>query len=659
MKQLHGVSGIAGVVGSPRAARDLLAGRRITVTLWIVLLATASAAFPQAVTVTLEQPKVQQSSLFSNAAAFGATNVSVETFNELSPGFRSTSFPFAGNTSLGSYDHGQIQKADAFGGSGGTGNYLTVNQSIKPASNPTTLIFAIPQRYFGMWWSAGDPNNVVQFFSGSTLLETFRTNDVVNFINASPNKNAYFGNPNNGKNTGEPYAFINFYANPSNPALTFNRIVLSNLGSGTGFESDNHTIATSYVDISGMDINPATPTDLGANPGTTDTKGVEGPNSTLTDSGTAVIGGGGAGALAVIDGGKVIDGATDIGQKPGSSGNVVIDGKGSSLSDTGNAVIGDGGNGTLDITGGGTASDSNSTIGDKPGSSGTVIVDGNGSEWTNTGTLDVGPAAPGVLDITNGGAVIADDGTMVGPKGAIMGDGAITTPTLINDGVVMPTGPNGTAGTLTDNGNYQQSASGTLDIGIGGSQPSQADELKINGGAKLDGTLELAPTGNARAASGDTFEILSATAGVTGNFTNIVDKFNTSRLTRVDIMTPDGFLVTYLPPGHGVVNLALSTSLPENLTPVQLDSFILQALDPNIAQLAAPFDIWFSLANTQRFNLEARFDDVIAGSTGFVSNVTYPAPPPTGKEVTEGKGGVTGKEAAPLAPAPGCRWGYG
>ena len=59
MKQLHGVSGIAGVVGSPRAARDLLAGRRITVTLWIVLLATASAAFPQAVTVTLEQPKVR------------------------------------------------------------------------------------------------------------------------------------------------------------------------------------------------------------------------------------------------------------------------------------------------------------------------------------------------------------------------------------------------------------------------------------------------------------------------------------------------------------------------------------------------------------------------------------------------------------------------
>lgn len=346
--------------------------------------------------------------------------------------------------------------------------------------------------------------------------------------------------------------------------MSFSRIVLSNVGAGTGFESDNHTIATSYVDIAGMDINPATPTDLGANPGTTDTKGVEGPGSTLTDSGTAVIGGGGSGTLGVIDGGKVSDGSTVIGQKPGSSGD--------------------------------------------------VVVNGNGSSLTDTGPLDVGMAGSGVLDVTNGGAVTANGGTTVGPKGEVMGDGAITTPTLTNDGVVMPMGPNGTPGTLTDNGNYQQGASGVLDIGIGGSQPSQADELKINGAAKLDGTLALTPMNNAHAAVGDTFEILSATGGVTGNFPHIADAFNTTGLTRVDIMTPDGLFISYLPPGHGVLNITLSTSLPATLTPAQLDSIILQALDPNVAQLAAPFDIWFSLANTQRFNLEARFDDVIAGS---------------------------------------------
>jgi hypothetical protein len=108
-----------------------------------------------------------------------------------------------------------------------------------------------------------------------------------------------------------------------------------------------------------------------------------------------------------------------------------------------------------------------------------------------------------------------------------------------------------------------------------------------------------------------------------------------------------------------VLNLTLSTPLPASLSTAQLDAVVLQVLDPNVEQLAAPFDIWFSLANTQRFNLESRFDDVIAGSTGFVSNITYPTPPPTGEKVTEGKGSVTGKETkeAPSPSAPGCRWG--
>ena len=45
--------------------------------------------------------------------------------------------------------------------------------------------------------------------------------------------------------------------------------------------------------------------------------------------------------------------------------------------------------------------------------------------------------------------MIADGGTTVGPNGIIMGNGTITTPTLTNNGVVMPTGPNSTPGTLT------------------------------------------------------------------------------------------------------------------------------------------------------------------------------------------------------------------
>jgi uncharacterized protein with beta-barrel porin domain len=278
-----------------------------------------------------------------------------------------------------------------------------------------------------------------------------------------------------------------------------------------------------------------------------------------------------------------------------------------------------------------------------------------GGEAIVDGSVVVAPGG----EVKTDGTIMAGGPVVVAPGGEVTGDGKTTTPGVINDGIVMPTGPNGTPGTLTDNGNYQQAASGDLVIGIGGPKPSQADELKINGAASLNGTLDLMSSNKAHAAVGDTFEVLSATGGVKGNFSNVVDTFNTTGLTRADIITPNGAFVTYLPAGHGVLNLTLSTPLPASPSTAQLDAVVLQALDPNVEQLAAPFDIWFSLANTQRFNLEARFDDVIAGSSGFVSNITYPTPPPTGEEVTEGKGSVSGKETkeTPLPPAPGCHWG--
>jgi len=85
-----------------------------------------------------------------------------------------------------------------------------------------------------------------------------------------------------------------------------------------------------------------------------------------------------------------------------------------------------------------------------------------------------------------------------------------------------------------------------------------------------------------------------------------------------------------------------------------INNVLISALDPNAEELSAPFDIWFQLAQTQRYNLEARLDDIIAGSNGFASNLT--PPPPTGKEIMPGK---EAKETppTPLQPAPGNRWG--
>src|SRR5271166_2005733 len=116
----------------------------------LLTILTATRAFAQATpfTVTIEQPGIahQISPLVVNGQVYGATGVVEENFNGLSPGFHSTGFPFANNSSLGSFDRGQIQKADQFGGAGGSGNYLTVNTSIQIASSPTTLTFNTPQR---------------------------------------------------------------------------------------------------------------------------------------------------------------------------------------------------------------------------------------------------------------------------------------------------------------------------------------------------------------------------------------------------------------------------------------------------------------------------------------------------------------------------------
>ena len=69
-------------------------------------------------------------------------------------------------------------------------------------------------------------------------------------------------------------------------------------------------------------------------------KGVEGPGSTLNDSGTAVIGGNGTGDLAVTGGGTANTGNAVIGKDPGSTGMVDVSGPGSAVDSKGTTVIG-------------------------------------------------------------------------------------------------------------------------------------------------------------------------------------------------------------------------------------------------------------------------------------------------------------------------------
>src|SRR5262249_53152660 len=80
-------------------------------------------------------------------------------------------------------------------------------------------------------------------------------------------------------------------------------------------------------------------------------------------------------------------------------------------------------------------------------------------------------------------------------------------------------GTNGTAGTLTINGNYTQTAGGTLGIDIGGTTTGQFDQLNTQfyqfapaqptGVATLDGTLNVTLTSGFTPVAGNNFPILT------------------------------------------------------------------------------------------------------------------------------------------------------
>jgi uncharacterized protein with beta-barrel porin domain len=84
-------------------------------------------------------------------------------------------------------------------------------------------------------------------------------------------------------------------------------------------------------------------------------------------------------------------------------------------------------------------------------------------------------------------------------------------------------------------------------------------------------------------------------------------------------------------------------------------SFLLKDLDSTAEQLTSMFEISFSGANTQRFNLGNRMTQIQAGSTGLVSNVLAP-PPAIGKGVI-GEKSVVEKQPAVFQPGPQNRWG--
>jgi hypothetical protein len=167
--------------------------------------------------------------------------VGVENFDSLPTGFQSFTTDFGTSGAInGSYSGVQIIPADQYGGAGGSGQYAVTFSSSGYSLDLTSTIRG-GVTYFGYWLSALDHGNQVSFYSHGHLLFTFAPQDVIDAVNAHANPGSYYGNPNApflGNDGGEPFIFLNFYADSG----SFDRIVFAEVPQSGGYESDNHTV---------------------------------------------------------------------------------------------------------------------------------------------------------------------------------------------------------------------------------------------------------------------------------------------------------------------------------------------------------------------------------------------------------------------------------
>ena len=171
-------------------------------------------------------------------------------------------------------------------------------------------------------------------------------------------------------------------------------------------------------------------------------------------------------------------------------------------------------------------------------STGTTVVDASDLSLEGGG-LPVANA--GNVTVESGGALaVSDDydqtagsttllsgtfsaGNLNVEGGALVGTGVVNA-NVTNAGQVIP-GRTGTAGLLAINGTYTQTASGSLDVDLGGTTAgSQYDQLAVSGTATLGGTVDVSLINGFVPALGNTFQPLTfaSSSGTFGFYNGIV-----------------------------------------------------------------------------------------------------------------------------------------
>ena len=154
-----------------------------------------------------------------------------------------------------------IHGADQYGGAGGGGGYAVTFDHGAGYTLRLGHDASVPGvNYFGMALSALDGGNLLDFYRGGVLVYSYTPADLIKTLGACPG--SYCGNPTSpAQNTGEQYAFINFF----DQSGTFDQVTFhQGAGFGGGYESDNHTVGYRTTQaVFGMGIPVPEPAGLG------------------------------------------------------------------------------------------------------------------------------------------------------------------------------------------------------------------------------------------------------------------------------------------------------------------------------------------------------------------------------------------------------------
>ncbi len=190
-----------------RIAAIALAGLATTAANAVTII-TVEAAGVQNTTVTLARSGVED---FAGPAGTGVTL----TTN------------FGGSPYTGVYSaHDEIATGTIYGGAGGSGFFALAHGIV------TINVSGAPANYFGLWASAIDANNAIEFWRGGVLIDHIQPL-------AMGLTGTYLGNPNQtflGKDRNEAFAFINYHVLGG-----FDQVRLVQNFAGM-FEADNNTI---------------------------------------------------------------------------------------------------------------------------------------------------------------------------------------------------------------------------------------------------------------------------------------------------------------------------------------------------------------------------------------------------------------------------------